>query len=149
MPLQTAGGGFSPSDAYTNIRNLGFSAKSTAQNDLNFMVSNSINTDFVFTMLDQINSFNTAFTAWKATTGLDAYATSLGYTGSMVSDCGTCITQATAIVTWVVQNFPVEADGFLKAYKLNADGSRSPSTFTPVQTAGLQTALQNFINTIN
>lgn len=149
MTLQTASGSFSASDAYNAIRGLGFSAKSVAQNSLASCQNGNIDTLFVFRLLDQIASFVTSFTTWKAIPGLDTYATSLGYSGSMVSDCNGCITAAQAITAWVVANFPTEADGFLKDFKLNADGSRTPASFTPAQTGGLQTALTNFIATIN
>jgi hypothetical protein len=46
-----------------------------------------------------------------------------------------------------VANFPASG-GFLQAESLNADGSRTQRTFTPTQTAGLQTNLSAFINTI-
>jgi hypothetical protein len=54
-----------------------------------------------------------------------------------------------AVVAWVVNNFPKDANGFLLSHTINANGSRTPRVFTPAQTAGLTTALNNAIVTIS
>ncbi len=54
---------------------------------------------------------------------------------------------AQSVISWVIANFPASG-GFLQAYTLNADGSRTPRSFSTAQTAGLQTALTSFVATI-
>ena len=149
MPLQTQiGSGLSPSDAYASIRGLAQTAKNVAQNTLASLQGGPVTTDFIFRLLDQLQFFISSVTAWKAVAGLDAYATSLDYSGIMSADCTTTISAAQVCVTWVSGNFPVDVGGWLLAYKLNADGTRTPNSFTSAQTLGLQTDLQAFIATI-
>lgn len=136
-----------PGDAYGLIRGNATGYKAQAQNALASAQGGPINTDFVFRMLDQVAGAINALTIWKAVAGLDAYATSQSYPQSIVGDCNASITAAQAIISWVTTNFP-SSGGFLQGYTLNADGSRTPRSFTTAQTAGLQTALTNFIATI-
>jgi hypothetical protein len=137
-------------DAYSLIRANAASYKAQAQNALLSLQAGSVNTDFIFKMLDQVSGAINALTTWKAVASLDAYATAQGYPTlqTLSVDCNTAITAAQAVLSWVATNFPADAGGFLQGYTLNADGSRTPRTFTTVQTAGLQTALTNFIATI-
>src|SRR5258705_11186653 len=134
-------------EAFKAIRENAANWKAQAQN-ANVTLAGTVNTDFIFRMLDQLGGAITALNQWKAISGLDTYATGQGYIGTMSADCNTTITSAQNCITWVVTNFP-NSGGFLQSHTLNADGSRTPRTFTTVQTAGLQTALTNFINTIN
>lgn len=149
MPLQTQLAAFGPDDAYKAIRGLAQTAKNIAQNDLAAMQAQSVTTDFIFQMLNQFQVFISNITAWKSVAGLDSYATSQGYVGTMSADCTTAISAAQACVNWVVANFPTDAANWLQAYRMNADGSRTPNSFTPAATAGLQTNLQSFIATIS
>jgi hypothetical protein len=147
MALQTASTSLSPQDAYNMIRSNAASVKAQAQNALLSLQGGSVQTGFIFSMLDQLSGIIAALNTWKLISGLDSYATAQGYTGSLAADCGTCSTAATACISWVVQNFPASG-GFLQAESINADGSRTQRSFTSVQTAGLQTNLQAFIATI-
>lgn len=134
-------------DAFSLIRGNATGWKAQAQNALSTAQGGSINSDFVFRLLDQTAGAINALTLWKATAGLDAYATGQSYPTTLTTDCNSCVTAAQAIISWVVANFPASG-GFLQSHTLNADGSRTPRSFTPAQTAGLQTALTNFIATI-
>lgn len=135
-------------DAFGLIRGNAAGWKAQGQNALATMQSGSINSDFVFRLLDQLGTVVSALTAWKATSGLDTYAIGQGYSGTLSSDCASTITAAQAVISWVTTNFPADTGGFLQAYTLNADGTRTPRAFTTAQTAGLQTALSNFVATI-
>ena len=135
-------------EAYAAIRSNAAGWKAQAQNANSNLGAGSVSSDFIFRMLDQLNSVVTAMNAWKAIAGLDAYATGQGYTGTMSSDCTATINAAQACINWVVTNFPVSAT-FLQAYTLNADGSRTARLFTPAQTAGLQAVLTSFVATIS
>lgn len=133
-------------EAFAAIRSNAVGYKAQAQNAL-LTLAGTVNTDFIFRMLDQLSGAIAALNQWKATSGLDAFATAQGYSGTMSTDCSTAVTAAQACISWVVTNFP-NSGGFLQSHTLNADGSRTPRTFTTGQTAGLQTALSNFIATI-
>lgn len=133
-------------EAFAAIRSNAAGWKAQAQNAL-ASLANPVNSDFVFRMLDQLGGIVSALTAWKAVTGLDTLATAQGYAGTMSTDCAATITAAQTCIAWVVANFP-NSGGFLQAYTLNADGTRTPRSFTSAQTAGLQTDLTAFIATI-
>jgi hypothetical protein len=147
MVLQTKSTALSPQEAYNAIRDGAGSVKAQAQNALLTMQSGPVNSDYIFSMLNELGGIVAALNAWKVITGLDSFATAQGYTGTLSTDCATCATAATACITWVVTNFP-NSGGFLQSHTLNADGTRTPRSFTTVNTAGLQTNLQAFIATI-
>src|SRR5258705_3644539 len=134
-------------EAFKAIRENAAGWKAQAQNANTSLAAGNVNSDFIYRMLDQLGSVVTGLNQWKAVSGLDTYATGQGYTGTMSADCTTTVTSAQNCISWVVTNFPASG-GFLQAYSLNADGSRTPRVFTSAQTAGLQTALTSFIATI-
>jgi hypothetical protein len=148
MPLQTSASQTGPAEAYTNLRTTAFSAKVTMQSLLSSMQGGNIDSNFAFNVLDLTRGHITNLNRWQGVSGLDAYATAQGYSGSMSSDTGACITAAQAVITWAVNNFP-SAGGFLQAQSLNADGTRTLRQFTSTQTAGWQTVINNFIATID
>jgi hypothetical protein len=133
-------------EAFAAIRSNAAGWKAQAQN-ANISLSGTVNSDFIYRMLDQLIWAVAALNLWKTVVGLDAYATSQSYIGVMSTDCTSSVTAAQNCIAWVVANFP-NAGGFLQSHTLNADGSRTARTFTTIQTAGLQTALTSFIATI-
>ena len=126
------------------------SAKGAAANALSALQTISVDSNFVFQMLDQLRNLISQLNTWAAVSGINAFATAQipGYAGTLTTDITATVTAATACITWVSANFPVDTGGFIQAFKLNADGSRTATTFTPSQTAPLQTLLQTFIGTI-
>jgi hypothetical protein len=135
-------------EAFALIRGNASGWKAQAQNANASLAANSVDTNFIFRMLDQLNSIISALNTWKAIAGLDSYANGQGYIGTLSSDCTNTVNTAQTCIAWVVTNFPASG-GFLQGYTLNADGSRTARTFTPTQTAGLQTNLTSFVATIS
>lgn len=148
MPLATQNTQIGPSETYSLIRGSAVGMKQQAQVYLSTLTGGNVTTTFAFQVLDQTRNFITNMQTWSTVGGLDAYATGQGYSGTMSADAATCVTAAQSVVTWVVNNFP-SAGGYLQAETLNTDGSRTQRQFTPAQTAGWQTAINNFIATIN
>ena len=132
-----------------NLQNVAASVKAQAQNANITLAAGPVNTLFIFQILDQVANLITYLNQVKNTAGLNAYATTqcVGYAGTLTTDITAVITAAQAIINWVVANFPASG-GFIQAFSLNADGSRTPASFTSVQTAGLQSAITSFIATI-
>lgn len=135
-------------EAFAAIRSNAAGWKAQAQNANLSLAAGNVDTNFIFRMLDQLNGLITALNTWKAVTGLDTYATGQAYVGTLSSDCTSTVNAAQTCITWVVTNFPA-ASGFLQGFTLNADGTRTPRSFTPAQTAGLQTNLTAFVATIS
>lgn len=136
------------SDAYRALRDNTPGWKANAQNSLLTVQTTSINSDFVFRLLDQLKGVIAAVAQWTAVSGLGAYATAQGYSGDIVADANTISTAATNCGLWIINNFPKDAQGFAQAVTINGDGSRTLATFAPSSTGGLQTTLTALIATI-
>lgn len=145
MAFQT---GFLASDAYISLRSSMPSWKAQAQNALTYIQGHSIDTNYVFSMLDTLRGIVAQINTMVAVSGLNTYATSLGYSGAMTTDANAVATAATNCISWVTTNFPKDAGGFIQDNTLNADGTRTPASFTSVQTAGLQSSLSSLIAAI-
>lgn len=132
--------GMLASEAFNLVRNYVPQYKAAASGAASTMAATSVNTDYIFSVLDKLNACISNLNTWKVVSGLDTYATGQGYPNTMSSDCTALITAAQTCINWVVTNFP-NSGGFLLGHVLNADGTRTPRTFTPAQTAALQTDL--------
>ncbi len=135
------------SEAFSLIRIYVPQYRARAQNVVNVCAAGNIDSDFVFQTLDGLRDAVVNLNAWKAVPDLDLYSTDQGYPTTMTTDCSAIVSAAQACIDWVIANFP-SANGYLLDYSLNADGSRTPRTFTPAQTAGFRTQLNALIGTI-
>lgn len=114
-------------------------------------LAGSVDTTWIFNALDAMRAAIANFNRFKAVAGLDSYATAQvpGYAGTMSADINTTVAAIQACIDWIVANFPKDSTAlWILAQQLNADGTRTPRSFTSVQTAGLQTKLQALIATI-
>ena len=145
-PVQTKN---SLSYALNLVQGYAAQIKDRATSAVAVMTAGSVDTIFIFSLLDALNGLISNLNAVKNIVGLDAYATSQvpGYIGTMSSDITATINAAQACIDWVVANFPASA-GFLLGQSLNANGTRTQRSFTTAQTAGLQTALNSLLATI-
>lgn len=148
MPLATQNTQIGPTEAYSLIRSSAQGMRQQAQVYNSSLSASNVSTTFAFQVLDQTRNFISNMQTWGAVSGLDAYATGQGYSGTMSADVATCVAAAQSVVAWVVNNFP-SAGGYLQAETLNADGSRTQRQFTPTQTAGWQTSINNLIASIS
>jgi hypothetical protein len=125
----------------SNIRENGSNAVTT-------LAGGSVSTDYVFRLLDQLQSTIVTLNQVKNTAGLSTYATTQlpGYAGTLLTDINATIAACQACIDWVVANFPKDSTAtWLMSESLNADGSRTPRQFSPAQTVGLRTALTSLI----
>ncbi len=138
------------STALAQVQNIAASVKSQAGNVLVSLQTGPVNAIFIFQLLDQLSGLIASLNTLSAPTGLNAYATAQvpGYAGTMTTDITAVVNAAQACINWVVTNFPKDSGGFIQAFTLNTDGTRTPASFTSVQTVGLQTLIQALINTI-
>lgn len=100
-----------------------------------------------------LQNFKSAIELWEtaaALPGMGQYAKDqLDMPGLDVGpEFTTMLNAAKAVRDWIVVNFPKDASGKMSYRTLNADGSMSVDAFTPAQTAGLRTELDNFIATV-
>jgi hypothetical protein len=137
--------------ALNTVQNYAGQAKDRATSAIAAMAAASVDTTFVFSLLDQLSGLIANLNAVKNTVGLNSYATTNvpGYAGTMTTDITTTVTAAQDCIAWVVANFPKDNTAvWLLGFQLNADGTRVPRSFSPAQTAGFRTALQNLLATI-
>ena len=125
--------------------------KGYAQVALTTLQTQNVNTDWVFQFCDQMRFASANLVAQGSIAGLNAYATANipGYSGTFTTDGEAIVTAIANCIAWVAANFPKDSQGFLQGYTLNGDGSRTETSFTPTQTAGLQTLLTTLIATIS
>lgn len=148
MPLATSNSQVGPAEAYQIIRNSALAMRQQATIYNQNLSAGNVTALFIFQVLDQVRSFISNMQMREAVSGLDDYATAQGYSGSITADIATCVTAAQSVIGWAVSSFPASG-GYLQAETLNTDGSRTQRQFTPTQTAGWQTAINNLIASIS
>jgi len=114
------------------------------------LLTGTVTANQVFQIVDNLRSPLQIFAQVAAIPGIAAYAQAQfnDATYDVATEFTNMVNTINAVVNWVVTNFPKDSGGFAQAYTLAADGSRTPVTFTPAQTAGLTTALNAVINQI-
>lgn len=125
--------------------------KSQATDALAQLQAGPVNTTWIFTALDTMRDATGRFDRFRVVIGLDGYATAQvpGYAGTMTADIAATQTAIQGCIDWIIANFPKDSTAtWILAEQLNADGTRTPRSFSTVQTAGLQTRLQTLIATI-
>jgi hypothetical protein len=125
--------------------------KQQAVDALAALQAGPVTTTWVFNFLDVVKDAIGRFDRFKTIAGLNAYATQQApaYSGTLTTDIAATETALQACIDWVITNFPKDSTNtWILAYQLNADSTRTPRSFSTVQTAGLQTLLQTLIATI-
>jgi hypothetical protein len=139
------------SQALTQVMGQAAGIKQQAIDGLALLQAGPVDSVWVFNAADVMRNTISNFNRFSGVTGLNAYATAQvpGYAGTMTADIAATVAATQSCLDWIVANFPKDTTAtFVLAYILNADGTRTPRTFTTVQTAGLQTRLQALIATI-
>lgn len=137
--------------ALATVQNYAAQAKERATAAVATMAAGSVDTAFVFNLLDALSGLIVNLNSVKALAGLDGYATGNvpGYSGTMTTDITATVNAAQSSIDWVVANFPKDNTAtWLLAFGLSASGARTMRSFTSAQTAGFRTALNSLIATI-
>lgn len=105
--------------------------------------------DFLRDIYRTLERANNQFDALKTTPGLAAYAQAQESDGTydVAGEFATMQAAIDAATGWMDSNVPTSVTA--KAPASWGDGSLIATSFTPTQTAGLQTALQGVIDTIS
>ncbi len=95
-------------------------------------------------LLAELRSSRVVLIASRDTSGVLAYAREQfdDATIDLPSEFNTLIAAIDSTITWIVDNFPTGAGGFLERYQLAADGALTDRSFSVAQTVGLRTQLQ-------
>lgn len=114
-------------------------------------LTGTVDANFIFQLLDNLRAVIAMLNADAAVPGIAAYAQAQfdnsGY--NISTEFTNMVNDLTAVVTWIYDNFPKDSGGYIQAFTLNADGSRTAATFTSAQTAGLTSALNTVIAEIS
>ena len=123
--------------------------KQQAQGAVTMLASN-VTANQVFQIVDNLRSPLQIFAQVAAIPGITAYAQAQfnDPTYDVATEFTGMVNAVSAVVSWVVTNFPKDSGGFAQAYTLAADGSRTAAVFTPAQTTGLTTAINAVISSI-
>ena len=126
-----------------NVRNL-------AQGAFTTLAAGPVDTNYVVKFMGECRTLIAAIAQWKLVSGIDAAATAQwpGYAGNLTTDLTAVSNAAQAMIDWIVTNFPKDGNNFMLGFQLAADGTLTPRSFTSGQTAGLRTAITNFLATI-
>lgn len=137
--------------ALATVQNYAAQARERATGAVTTMAAGSVDTGFIFSLLDALSGLIVNLNSVKTLVGLDSYATGNvpGYSGTMTADIAATVNAAQASIDWVVANFPKDNTAtWLLAFSLGANGSRTMRSFTSAQTAGFRTTLNSLIATI-
>lgn len=126
-----------------NVRSLAQSASTT-------LAAGSVDTNYIVRFMSECRTLIGAIAQWKLVSGIDAAATAQwpNYAGNLTTDLTAVSNAAQGCIDWIVTNFPKDGSNYMLGFQLVADGTLTPRSFTPAQTAGLRTAITNFLNTI-
>ncbi len=106
-------------------------------------LSNPVSASLLLEIVSKMSKAIVNLTEYRTAPALDEVArtTIPGYTGSLAADTQATIDTMQQTSTWMLANIPKDANGWVLAYKWNADGTITERLFSPSQTAGLVTAL--------
>jgi len=123
--------------------------KSTSQAAITATAARNVPRSRVLKEIDTLARNKIRLTAIRNLPGLDAYAQAqFSVNPDILVSMDALINQLTATLGWAATNFP-QSNGYALATQINANGTTSDGIFTPTQTAGLRTVLQDVVNAID
>lgn len=128
------------------IRLRGFASAFQAQ-----LAAGDVSANAVITALGRMVSSIDVFDRIRVTPGIAAYAQNEENdpTYDVVAEFTAMRTEAVGSRDWILTNFPTAPTGEIIKDTLETDGNITVRQFTPVETAGLQTALGLLVAQIN
>lgn len=153
MPFPAANGTTFPvtlEAAWMGARNTAAQIKAQASNLNSQIATGPVSSQVIINSLSFFVTLNGQLTTYAAVPGLAAYAQAQVNNPSLdVAGAFTTMQNAlVAVGSWIMTNFPVDANGFLQAIQFSG-GNVVWATFTSAQLAGLTTALNALIATIS
>ena len=128
------------------IRAKNYSSQASAQ-----LAGGTVSANAVIQVMTQMKSFIEEFDSVSSVPGIAQYARDQEDDQSydVVAEFVAMRVAAVSARDWVINNFPVSnPGGFIEKDTLEADGAITVRTFSSVQTAGLQTALDTLVAAI-
>ena len=131
------------SDAYRTLKNLANGVRNQAISLKTQSLAGPVAADKILNYLTLLNSSRAQMVNLSATPGIAVYAQEQENNPALniVTEFNTMVAQVDATVTWIVTNFPQDANGFKLAFTLAADGSMIYRTFDTATLATFRTTL--------
>jgi len=140
------------SKAYQSAQNEAIRAKSFATSARTALIAGTVSANAVIQIMTTIKSSIAVFDSVSSIPGLAEYAKIQEDDPlyDVVAEFLAMRNAAVSAVDWIFNNFPKDNDApnYIIKDILETDGSITVRSFTPAQTVGLQTALNNLINAI-
>lgn len=155
MPLPAANGPTVPltlNEAWGNARILFSKIQQQTQYLLNAIVAGPVKGDLIFTSCNFFATINIQLTQIAAVPGIAAYAQAQSQalaSTDIVAGFNALETALTAVLTWIVTNFPHDVNGNLLYIQFNGQAQTVIVMFTPAQLAPLVALLTAMSATIN
>jgi protein involved in sex pheromone biosynthesis len=139
------------SAAWESVRGLAASVKSRATSLRSQAAAGSIPSVSILNFAGFMANVKDAFNRAASINGMAAYAQEqIGdNTVDIVAEFTAMTAQVSAVIQWVIDNFPKDGSGFLLATTLDANGREQQRLFTTAQTATFRTALNGLIAAID
>lgn len=137
-------------EALKKLRDSSGGLKAYAADQKAKLAASSISANSIIEMMVNFQKSIDGWDAVASTPGLADYAKAQysSATLDIVAEYQAMRSAAVAVVTWVQSNFPKDASGYLLKDQFDASAGLAVRSFTPAQTAGLQTALTSFIASV-
>ena len=148
FPSNTGSTPISLSLALQNAQQIAGNLKAQAQNLVTLATGNGVQAFQLLNLPSQWTTWNNQLTSYANLSGMAAFAQAQLGDASVGSDFAAMQSAITAVVNWIVANFPA-SNGFLQALTFGAQGVVNYVTFTPAQLTPLVTLLNALIATIN
>lgn len=139
----------SPVQEYANIKNMAHNIRDAALLYAGEF-GNGGNAETILRVLEKLVSLKSRLQSAPSIPGIDAYAKEQESDAAydVVAELNAMLAEMDSVINLIVSSFPVSAGGYAEVYSFNADGSKTPRTFSKPQLAGLVTALENLAATV-
>lgn len=142
---------FGLSEAWQGIRRAASQIKQSATTLRDSSAAGSVASRAILNFVNLLRDKRVEMAAFAAVPGLAAYAQEQvdDPTLDIAAEYTAMVAAVDATITWVVDNFPKDANGWLLARTLTAQGQLQDRMFTTVALANLRTELDALIATID
>lgn len=135
---------------FQNAQKAALSVKSTCDRNAALMASANTPASTVLAILSGFKSHRGVFETARTAQGMgdwvkDAYA---DQAVDIVADFNAMVTALDNVLSWIVTNFPKDANNFILKDTIDAQGNVTERTFTPAQVSQLRTLLTTLSATI-
>jgi hypothetical protein len=138
-------------EAFSTIHSLLRQVKLDTTNLLALANGGTADAESILSYLERISSYKATIASMAEVPGVATFAQSaLGEGALNIGSEFLAVSAAIdSLIAWVAANFPKDANGYLLAQTLNAQGQRVSRVFSAASLSTFRTALQGLLNTLS